>query len=65
MLMIDIQIDRIHGSAVREEIGERLAFVLGPQSDVLPARLLELMDRLAKVEPSRDAFRSSTRNSNA
>jgi hypothetical protein len=63
--MIDIQIDRIHCSAVREEIGERLAVALGPQSDVLPARLLELMDRLAKVEPSRDAFRSSTRDLNA
>ena len=48
--MLDIQIDRIHCSAVREEIGERLAVALGPQSDVLPARLLELMDRLAKVE---------------
>jgi hypothetical protein len=59
MLMLDIQIDRIHCSAVREEIGERLAVALGPQSDVLPARLLELMDRLAKVEPSRDAFRNS------
>ena len=39
--MIDIQIDRIHGSAVREEIGERLAVALGPQSGVLPPRLLE------------------------
>jgi hypothetical protein len=57
MLMLDIQIDRIHCDAVREEIGERLAFVLGPQSDVLPARLLELMDRLAKIEPSQDPFR--------
>ena len=63
--MLDIQIDRIHCSAVRKEIGERLAVALGPQSDVLPARLLELMDRLAKVEPSRDAFRSSTRDLNA
>ena len=63
--MLDIQIDRIHCNAVREEIGERLAVALGPQSDVLPARLLELMDRLAKVEPSRDAFRSSTRDLNA
>ena len=51
--MVDIQIDRIHCNAVREEIGERLAVALGPQSDVLPARLLELMDRLANVEPSR------------
>jgi hypothetical protein len=65
MLMIDIQIDRIHGSAVREEIGERLAVALGPPLSVLPARLLELMDRLAKVERSRDAFRSSTRDLNA
>ena len=63
--MIDIQIDRIDCSAVREEIGERLAVALGPPSDVLPARLLDLMDRLAKVEPSRDAFRSSTRDLNA
>ena len=63
--MLNVQIDRIHCSAVREEIGERLAVALGPQSDVLPARLLELMDRLAKVEPSRDAFRSSTRDLNA
>ena len=63
--MIDIQIDRIHCNAVREEIGERLAVALGPQSDVLPARLLDLMDRLAKVERSRDAFRSSTRDLNA
>jgi hypothetical protein len=62
MLMIDIQIDRIHCSAVREEIGEKLAVALGPRSDVLPARLLELMDRLAKIEPSPDAFRSSTRD---
>jgi len=63
--MLDIQINRIHSGAVCEEIGERLALALGPQSDVLPAPLLDLMDRLAKVEPSRDALRSSTRDLNA
>ena len=62
--MLDIQIDRIHCDAVREEIGERLAVALGPQSDVLPARLLELMDRLAKVEPSQDASYWPVNNTN-
>jgi hypothetical protein len=46
-----VKIDHIHGAAVCEEIGERLSVALGPQSNELPARLLTLIDQLAKVEP--------------
>ena len=46
----DVQINRIHSSAICEEMGERLAARLGPQSNELPARLLALMEQLEKVE---------------
>ena len=49
--MFDVQIDRIHNGAVCKEIGERLSVILGQQSNELPARLLALMEQLAKVEP--------------
>jgi hypothetical protein len=54
--MLDIQMNRVHSGAVCKEIGERLATALGPPSDALPARLLGLMDRLAKDQPSRDVL---------
>jgi hypothetical protein len=60
--MLDIQINLAHSGAVREEIGERLAIAVGTPSDELPARLLGLMDRLAKAEFSRDVLSSSTRD---
>jgi hypothetical protein len=63
--MLDIQMNRVHSGAVCEEIGERLAIALGTPSNELPARLLGLMDRLAKAEPSRDVLSSSTRDLNA
>jgi predicted kinase len=47
----DVQINRIHSGAICEEIGERLSARLGPQSNELPARLLALMEQLAKVDP--------------
>src|ERR1700677_1577382 len=61
-LMLDIQINLAHSGAVREEIGERLAIAVGTPSDELPARLLGLMDRLAKAEFSRDVLSSSDRD---
>ena len=63
--MLDIQINLAHSGRVRKEIGERLAIALGTPSDEFPARLLGLMDRLAKAEPSRDVLSSSTRDFNA
>jgi len=35
----DVQINRIHSSAICKEMGERLAARLGPQSNELPACL--------------------------
>jgi hypothetical protein len=49
--MLDVQIDHVHCGAVCEEIGEVLSVKLGPQSNVLPPRLLDLMRQLAKAEP--------------
>jgi hypothetical protein len=46
-----VQIDRIHGCAVCEEMGERLSVVLRSQSIELPTRLLALIEELAKIEP--------------
>lgn len=48
--MLDVQLNRIHGAAVCEEIGERLAAALGPQSKELPAHLLAMIGQLAKLE---------------
>jgi hypothetical protein len=47
----DVQINRIHSGAICKEMGERLSTRLGPQSNELPARLLALIEQLAKVEP--------------
>jgi hypothetical protein len=47
----DVQINRIHSGAICKEIGKALSAALGPQSNELPARLLVLMEQLAKVEP--------------
>ena len=44
--MLDVQINRVHGGAICDEIGERLSAALGPQSNELPARLLALIDEL-------------------
>jgi len=44
----DVQIDRAHASAVCEEIGERLAVALGPQSVELQPRLLSLIKQLSE-----------------
>jgi|SoimicMinimDraft_17_1059745.scaffolds.fasta_scaffold1018218_1 hypothetical protein len=46
----DVQINRVHSSALCEEIGERLSYVLGSQSIELPARLLTLIEELATIE---------------
>jgi hypothetical protein len=51
IVMLDIQINRIHSGAVCNAIGEGLSVALGPQSNELPPRLLALMEQLAKVEP--------------
>lgn len=50
-MMPDVQINRIHSGAICNEIGERLAAALGPQSNELPARLVALIDELVRVEP--------------
>jgi hypothetical protein len=50
----DIQIDRIHSGAVCEEMSDRLSVALGPQSIELPARMLALIKRLAKLAPHED-----------
>jgi hypothetical protein len=51
---IDVQINRIHSSAVCEEIGERLSAALGSQSNELTPPLLALIKRLAKADDLRD-----------
>ena len=60
----DVQINRIHSSAICKEMGERISARLGPQSHELPARLLALMEQLAKVEP-REAPSKIRRDLNA
>jgi hypothetical protein len=50
----DVQIDRIHNGAVREEIGERLCQALDRQSSALSPRLLALIEQLAKVARRKD-----------
>jgi hypothetical protein len=47
---IDVQINRIHSSAVCEEIGERLSAALGSQSNELTPPLLALIKSLAKAD---------------
>jgi hypothetical protein len=49
-MMLDVQINHIHCSAVCQEIGEVLSVKLGPQSIELPPRLLDLMQQLTKSE---------------
>jgi hypothetical protein len=48
----DGQINRVHSSALCEEIGERLSLALSSQSIELPARLLTLIEELATIELS-------------
>jgi hypothetical protein len=55
----DVHIDRTHGAAVRDEIGERLSAALIARSVALPARLLELIQELAKDRTSESALRRS------
>ena len=43
----DIQIDRVHGRAIRREIGERLRRALDDELGPAPLRLRALLDRLA------------------
>jgi hypothetical protein len=50
----DIQIDRVHGGAVCDEIGERLCQALDRQSNALSPRLLALTEQLAKAERRKD-----------
>jgi hypothetical protein len=49
IMMLNVEINRIHSRAVCQAIGERLSAVLGPQSNELPASLLALMQQLARV----------------
>jgi hypothetical protein len=51
----DVLIDRVHSSAVREEIGDTLSATLGPQFHELPPRLLALMKQLVGDEHTRTA----------
>jgi hypothetical protein len=50
----DVQINRIHSSAVCEEIGERLCEALGSQSNQLTPPLLALIKSLANEDNLRD-----------
>jgi hypothetical protein len=50
----DVQINRIHSSAVCEEIGERLFAALGSPSGELTPPLLALIKGLAKEDNLRD-----------
>jgi hypothetical protein len=43
-------LDHIHCRAICDEIGERLAQILKPETLDMPERLLALLDRLAKLE---------------
>jgi hypothetical protein len=43
----DIQIDRVHGRAIRREIGERLRRALETELGPAPARLRVLLEQLA------------------
>lgn len=43
----DIQIDRVHGGAIRREIGERLRQALDAELGPAPPRLRALLDQLA------------------
>jgi hypothetical protein len=45
-----IDIDRVHSGAIRREIGERLRRALPAEPGPAPARLRELMQRLAASE---------------
>jgi hypothetical protein len=46
----DIQIDRVHGGAIRREIGERLRRTLEVEPGPMPAQLRLLLERLAAHE---------------
>ena len=43
----DIQIDRVHGGAIRREIGERLRRALDDELGPAPVRLRALLEQLA------------------
>lgn len=43
----DIQIDRVHGRAIRREIGERLRLALDDELGPAPPRLSALLEQLA------------------
>ena len=43
----DIQIDRVHGKAIRRAIGERLRLALDEEEHPAPAELRALLERLA------------------
>ena len=43
----DIQIDRVHGGAIRREIGERLRRALDDELGPAPLRLRALLQQLA------------------
>ena len=46
----DIQIDRVHGRAIRRAIGERLRGVLEEGRGPMPPRLRALLERMAAGE---------------
>jgi hypothetical protein len=48
----DVQINRLHASAVCLEMGERLAVALGPLSIKLHPPLLSLVNKLSEQEGS-------------
>jgi hypothetical protein len=47
----DLAINQLHCRAICDEIGERLRYVLKPETEI-PARLLALIEKLAELESS-------------
>jgi hypothetical protein len=45
-----VQIDRVHGAAIRREIGDRLRIAFNAERLPLTPRLASLLDRLAAQE---------------
>jgi hypothetical protein len=45
-----LNLDHIHCRAICDEIGERLHYVLKPETSDIPSRLLTLIERLAELE---------------
>ncbi|MEA2883152.1 MAG: hypothetical protein QOH32_2408 [Bradyrhizobium sp.] len=54
----DIQIDRVHGGAIRRAIGERLCHALEADQAPTPPRLRALLEQLAAQDAGAEPTRS-------